>query len=348
MKALLYEGPQRFSVKEVPVPEIGDGEVLVAVEACGLCGTDIIKITQGKTPAPVPLGHEVSGKVAAVGKGVKGFAVGDRVLVAHHVPCGECRFCKRGSETMCADFKRTNLDPGGFSEFARVSAKHVANTMLKLPRKIDFARASQAEPLACCLRNAKRLGLGEGDVAVVIGLGSIGLMMAQTLQIRGVTVVAFDLEPSRVRQAQKTGLDHAYTGREGNGEELVRGLSGRRGADAIVFTAGSPNLIAERLTWVRDGGTLNVFASFHPDPMLRLDLNAVYHRELTVMASYSATPTDLREALALIESGEINLDPYICNTFALERFPEALRQAKGREVLKAIMLPQKSKDDRSA
>lgn len=342
MKALLYEGPQRVAVKEVPVPQIADGEALVAVEACGLCGTDILKITHGKHAPPLPLGHEVSGRIAAVGKGVKGFAVGDRVLVAHHVPCGECHFCRRGSETVCADFKRTNLEPGGFSEFARVSAKHVASTMLKLPKRVDFYKASQVEPLACCLRNAKRLGLGVGDVAVVIGLGSIGLMMAQTLKALGVTVVAFDLEPSRVRQAQKSGLDHAYTGREGKEEELVRSLSGRRGADALVFTAGTPSLIAERLSWVRDGGTLNAFASFHPDSTLRLDLNAVYHRELTLLASYSATPADLREALALIESGAVDLDPYIRNTFPLDRFPEALRQARGREILKAILLPQRS------
>src|SRR5579862_924216 len=103
MKALLYEGPQKFSVKDVPVPEIGEGEALVAVEACGLCGTDIVKITQGKAAPPLPLGHEVAGRIAAVGKGVTGFAPGDRVLVAHHVPCGECHFCAHGSETMCAE-----------------------------------------------------------------------------------------------------------------------------------------------------------------------------------------------------------------------------------------------------
>lgn len=341
MKALLYEGPQKVNLKEVPVPEIGDGEALVAIEACGLCGTDILKITQGKLPPPIPLGHEVAGKVAALGKGVKGFALGDRVLVAHHVPCGECRFCARGSETMCAEFKRTNLDPGGFSEFARVSARHVANTMLKLPKRLDASTASQTEPLACCIRNAKRLGLGDGDLAVVIGLGSIGLMMAQVLRTRGVTVVGFDLQPARVRQAQKLGLEHAYTGKEGREEELLRSLSGRRGADALIFTAGTPSLITERLGWLRDGGTVNVFASFHPDPTLRLDLNAVYHRELTLLASYSATPADLREALALIEADKIDLDPYIRHTFSLDRFPEALRQARGREILKAILLPQR-------
>ncbi|MCX5788122.1 MAG: alcohol dehydrogenase catalytic domain-containing protein [Elusimicrobia bacterium] len=341
MKALLYEGPQKVSVKDVPVPEIGEGEALVAVEACGLCGTDIVKITQSKAAPPLPLGHEVAGRIAALGEGVKGFAVGDRVLVAHHVPCGECHFCKRGSETMCPEFKRTNLDPGGFSELTRVSARHVARTMLKLPKRLDYAAASQVEPLACCLRNAKRLALGEGDLAVVVGLGAIGLMMAQLLKARGVAVVAFDLEPSRVRLAQKAGLEHAYTGREGNAEEKVRSLSGRRGGDALVLTAGTPAFAAESLNWLRDGGTLNVFASFHPDPFLRLDMNAVYHRELTVTAAYSSTPEDLREALDLIVSGTVDLSPFIRDTFPLARFPEALRQARGREILKAILLPQR-------
>ncbi|MBI4424411.1 MAG: alcohol dehydrogenase catalytic domain-containing protein [Elusimicrobia bacterium] len=341
MKALLYEGPQKVAVKDVPVPEPGEGEALVAVEACGLCGTDILKITQGKTPPPVALGHEVAGRVAALGEGVKGFAVGDRVLVAHHVPCGECHLCRRGSETMCPEFKRTNLDPGGFAEFVRVSARHVARTMLKIPKRLDFNTASQVEPLACCVRNAKRLSLQEGDVAVVVGLGSIGLMMAQVLKARGATVVGMDLEPSRVKLAQKLGLEHAYTGREGRTDEVVRSLSGRRGADALIFTGATPAVAAERLAWLRDGGTLNVFASFHPDPHLRLDLNAVYHRELVVLASYSATPDDLGEALGLIERGEIDLDPYIRHTFPLNRFPEALRQARGREILKAILLPQR-------
>lgn len=342
MKALLYEGPQKVSVKEIPVPEIGEGEALVAVEACGLCGTDIVKIMQSKLPAPLPLGHEVSGRVAALGGGVKGFQVGDRVIVAHHVNCGVCHYCKNGSETMCAEFKRTNLDPGGFSEFTRVSARHVANTMLKVPKGLDFDRASQAEPLGCCIRNAKRLGLKEGDLAVIIGLGSIGLMMAQLLKLRGVTVIGFDLEPSRIRQAQKLGLGHAYTGREGKEEDLVRSLSGRRAADAIIFTAGTPSVIAEKMTWVRDGGTLNIFASYFPDVYLRLDLNAVYHRELRLMGSYSATPADVREGLDLIATKQIELDPYIRNTFPLSRFPEAMRQARGREILKAILSPQKN------
>ncbi len=343
MKALLYEGPQKVQLKEVPIPQIGDGEALVAVEACGLCGTDIVKIMNGRHRPPLPLGHEVSGRVHALGSGVKGFKVGDRVMVAHHVPCGQCHFCRRLSETMCVQFKESNLDPGGFSEYVRVSERHVRHTMLKLPRQVDFFAASQVEPLACCLRNLRRLALEPDDWAIVVGLGSIGLMTAQLLRLRGVNVLAFDLESARVRLAQKSGIEHSYTGKDGRSEELVRTLTGYRGADALILTAGTPSLAAERLSWIRDGGTLNIFASFHPDPHMRLDLNAVYHRELKIVASYSATPQDLREALELIGDKAIDLAPYTGHTFGLSSFPEALRRARGREVLKAILTPRSAR-----
>ena len=337
MKALLYEGPQKVAVQEAPVPEVGEGEALIAVESCGLSAADIARITHAKAAAPLPLGHEVAGRVAALGKGTKGFAVGDRVLVAQHVPCGDCHHCRRGSETSCPDSKRTDLDPGGFAELARVSARHVSRAMLKVPKRVDFDAASQAEPLARCLRGAKRLDLQKGDTAAVIGLNATGLMMAQILAARDVTVVAFDPAPARVRIAQKQGIEQAYTGREGNVEEKVRSLSGRRGADAVVLAGGGPALAAETIHWLRDGGTLGVFADFQPEPFLRLDMSALYQRELTVLASRAAGPDDLREALDLIASGEIDVDPYTRDTFPLSRFPEALRQARGKEILKAII-----------
>src|SRR5438309_2080363 len=156
MKALVYEGPQRVHLQDVPAPEIGEREALVQVEACGICGTDLSKIFNSSLRPPVPLGHEVAGRIEKIGRGVKGFKVADRVVVAHHTPCLECHYCLRGHQSMCREFKRTNLDPGGFAQFIRVTEKHLKQTTLKIPPKIDFATASQVEPLACCLRNARR------------------------------------------------------------------------------------------------------------------------------------------------------------------------------------------------
>jgi len=341
MKALIYEGPQKVSLRDVPVPEIGEDEALVEVAACGLCGTDLAKVFNGNLRPPVPLGHEVAGRIAKTGGRVKGFKKGDRVVVAHHVPCLECHYCRRGSFSMCRDFKRTNLDPGGFAEFTRVSARHLEHAVLKIPPKLGFETASQTEPLACCLRNLRRLNLGPGDTAVVVGLGAIGLMTCQLLIRRGALAVGFDLDPQRVRIAQKVGVSHAYTGKDGRSEELVMSLSERRGADALIFTTGTPALVSERLGWVRDGGTVNIFGGFHPESRASIDLNAVYLRELTLNSSYSPAPEDLREALRLISSGEFDIGPHTGSTYPLDRFEEAVRQVRGREALKAILLPGK-------
>ncbi|MBI3505204.1 MAG: alcohol dehydrogenase catalytic domain-containing protein [Proteobacteria bacterium] len=339
MKALLYEGPSRVALRDVPKPAIGPGEALVRVEACGLCGTDLLKIFGPALAPPVAIGHEVAGVVQALGRGVKGFKIGDRVVVAHHAPCYKCHYCARGSHSMCREFKRTNIVPGGFSQFIQVSAAHVKHTMLKIPAKLGFAEASQVEPLACVLRNVRRLAPRKGDAVVIVGLGSIGLMSAQAFARKGAQVIGLDLDESRVALAKKAGIKHASTGERA--EELIGELSDGRGADILIFTVGTPALVAERLKWLRDGGTLNVFSSFHPDGGA-FPLNPFYHREINIISSYSAAPEDLREALSLIAKGEIAMTPQTKDRFALEDWDEAVRRVRSREIFKAIFLPQTS------
>jgi L-iditol 2-dehydrogenase len=241
---------------------------------------------------------------------------------------------------MCREFKQTNLDPGGFSQMVRISARHVENVMFKIPAKISFARAALTEPLSCCVRNKRRLNLKNGDCAIVVGLGFIGLITAQLLMRDGVSVIGLDLDPARVKFAQKMGIAHAYTGREGRTADVVASATESRGADALVFTAGPSSLIAERLDWIRDGGTMNIFAGFPKDPTAQVNLDKIYHREITLLTSYSPTVEDLREAHRLIVSGEIDIAPFSNDTFPMSRFDEALRQVRGREIYKAILMPQ--------
>ena len=247
---------------------------------------------------------------------------------------------------MCREFKRTNLDPGGFSQFVRVSEGHLQHTTLKIPPKLDLLAASQVEPLACCLRNARRLALAKGDVAAIFGLGSIGLMTAQLLGHFEVSVVGLDLDPQRVELARKSGVRNAFNGKDPGAEKVVRALSEGRGADALIFTAGTPQLVSQRLPWLRDGGTVNVFASFHPDSAVSLDLNEIYHRELRVISSYSPALEDLRESLKLIASRKISMEPHIRNVFPMLDFGEAVRRVRTREILKAILLPQEARSCR--
>lgn len=332
MKAILARDGAA-TLAEVPVPEIGDGELLLALDACGLCGTDVMKLdTRAKSAV---LGHELVGRVAKAGKDAP-FREGDRLVVSHHVPCLSCHFCKKGQESMCRQFKATNIAPGGFSDFVRVPALHAKHTAFKIPAKLDLIAASQTEPLACVLRNVKRLNIGPGDVVGIVGLGAIGQMTGQLLKIFGATPVGLDLDPARTKLFSRWGA--AFT----DGDEFAaagKKLSDDRGFDAVVYSAGTPALVAKSVTWLRDGGTINVFASFHPDPIFPLDLNQVYHRELTVISSYSPSLVDLRESFELIASGKFDPLALAPSTFPLSAFDDAVRAVKARKTLKSVLVP---------
>lgn len=335
MKAVLYKNAQGAVLREVPVPRPGDGELVLSTEACGLCGTDIMKLaTRRKTAV---LGHELAGRVCSVGAGVKGFSEGDRVVVAHHVPCLDCHYCRRESWSMCRQFKATNIEPGGFSEYVRVPALHVKHTTFKIPDWLDARAASQTEPLACCLRAAKRLGVSKGDAVGIVGLGAVGQLLGRLLHHRfGATVLGVDLDPERAALFSSCG--QGFTDAARMGRAISSATSGR-GLDALVFTAGTPALVAERLSWARDGGALSVFASFHPDPVLPLNLNEVYERELSVISSYSPGLDDLKESLELIASGKVPVAEIEMKAYSLEEFQHAVDDVRARRTMKAVILP---------
>ncbi len=331
MKAILArEG--RAVLTEVPVPPIGEGEFLLAVEVCGLCGTDVMKLdTKAKGAI---LGHELCGKVEKTGPNSP-FLVGERVVVSHHVPCLTCHYCRKGQESMCRQFKSTNIEPGGFAEFVRVPALHAKHATFKVPDNLDAISASQTEPLACVLRNVKRIGATEGDVIGIIGLGAIGQMTGQLLKLWGVKAVGLDLDAERVKKFSRWGTATI------NAEEFARygkEQSDGRGFDAIIFSAGTPALVARCVAWLRDGGILNVFASFHPNHLAELDLNQIYHRELSVLSSYSPSLVDLKEAFELIASKKFN--PLILGplSFPLSKFDDAIKAVKSRQTLKSILV----------
>jgi L-iditol 2-dehydrogenase len=321
------------SINDIPVPSIGDGELLLSLDACGLCGTDVMKLDTRADGAV--LGHELVGSVAKVGPGAP-FRVGERLVVSHHVPCMACHWCRKGQESMCRQFKATNISPGGFAEFVRIPALHAAHTAFLVPDDLDPVAASQTEPLACVLRNLRRLGATEGDCIGIVGLGAIGQMTGQMLGLLGAKAVGLDLDPARGRLFQRWGIatrgeeEFAAAGRE---------ASSGRGFDAVVFSAGTPAMVSRAVEWLRDGGMLNVFASFHPDPLAAIDLNAVYHRELTVVSSYSPGLADLKDAFELIASRRFDPLTLSPRSFPLDSFDEAVRAVKSRATLKSILVP---------
>ncbi|MDQ6643852.1 MAG: alcohol dehydrogenase catalytic domain-containing protein [Chloroflexota bacterium] len=181
MKAVTYYSYDDIRLENRYVPTITDYELLVKVHGCGLCGSDILKIVQQASP-PVILGHELTGTIVEMGRGVTNFTVGQRVIVAHHVPCGHCHYCRHGNYSMCASFKTSNIDPCGFAEYIRVPAQHVQQTTLQLPATLNDEAGSFVEPLACCIRAVRRMPLLSGDTIVILGLGSIGLLMLQAFK----------------------------------------------------------------------------------------------------------------------------------------------------------------------
>lgn len=316
MKAILARDGAA-ALAEVPIPAIGPGELLLRTEACGLCGTDVMKLDT--RAAGAILGHELCGTVEKAGEGAP-FAPGERVVVSHHVPCRACRLCAKGQESMCRQFKATNIEPGGFAEYVRIPALHARFAAFRVPAGLDPLDASQMEPLACVLRNLRRIGVEKGDRVGVVGLGAVGQMTGQMLKILGAEAFGLDLDAARSREFERWGAPRLDN-------EL----------DAVIFTAGTPKLVNELIGRLRDGGTLNVFASFHPDPVLPLDLNQVYHRELTVMSSYSPCLSDLEAAFGLIAAR--TFVPERPSTFPLADFDAAVAAVKQRKTFKSILVP---------
>jgi len=309
-------------VEEVAEPEPGPGEVVCEVLACGVCASDVTDWYVARK-LPAVLGHELAGIVCGVGEGVSAVAVGDRVAIHHHVPCGECRRCRRGHETMCEQFRATNLDPGGFAERVRVPAELV-DELLPLPDALDPVAATFIEPLACVLRAQDRARLRSGDSLLVIGAGVGGLLHVAAAHARGVEAV-WVREPRAERRARAEAI-----GAERHSNELV---------DTAIVCTPKPEAIVAGAESLAPGGTLCLYAPPAPDAPPAFDGTSLFFRELTITASYSAGPRDMRAALELLADGLVDPAPLVSHRLALEQTARALELQRRGEGLKAVVLP---------
>jgi L-iditol 2-dehydrogenase len=335
VKAAVYRGAAGLAAEDWPKPAIGPGEVLLRLKGCGLCGSDIAKLGDPATKIPAVFGHEVVGEVAAIGAGVSGYAVGDRVVAAHHVPCGACHYCRRGSESMCAAFKASNLDPGGFAEYVRVPEPNVRHAMFRVPPNVGDVAASFVEPLACCVRAVRRAGIRPGDTAVVVGLGSIGCLFVQLLKRAGAAVVGCDTLADRVTLARRLGADAG--GAADAAGAAARALSDGRGADHVIVTGGGAPVLPWAADVLRDGGAVHCFAG--GGDTLPLSLDRLYRRELTISATYSSSPADLAEAFRLIAGDAIEVECLVTHQVALESLASGVDLMRRREALKVYVTP---------
>lgn len=337
MKAAVYQGNRQTRLQTVPIPRVGPGELLVKVTGCGICATDVIKVDHALVEVPTVLGHEVAGTVAGQGDHVHGFRVGERVVVSHHVPCYACHYCKHGNVSMCRTFKTSNIDPGGFAEYIRVPAPNVQYATFPIPPHLEDEEAAFTEPLACCLRGIKRLGPLLHDTVVLVGLGSIGLLLLQVLKLHRVRVIGLDPLAERLERAKVLGAELTLNPAQPDVLETVREVTAGRGADAAILTAGGPQAFAGTIDLLRDGGVFMLFASDPSQPMAQLDIHQFFHRELGLVSSYSPSTVDLQEALALLADRTIQVKELVTHRVPLAELDRGMRLFRTKEALKVFV-----------
>jgi len=340
MRAAVLRSAGGVAVEEMPAPRARRGEIVVEMRACGLCGSDLEKIRGTYTAAPPVIGHEAVGVVAEVGKGVRGVEAGERVFPHHHVPCGTCSVCRGGSPTMCAHYRATNLEPGGFAEMFRVPAWNVGRgAVLRLPKAMDFEAGAFIEPLACAIRAVDRCP-ADPRSALVVGAGPMGLLVIQLLRLRGVErVFASEVSPVRIEMARRLGADPVWDPREDEIPVEARAETRGLGPDLVVVATGHIPAIAEGLGLVRAGGTVALLGVPEAGGRLDYDPSGFVTREVSLVSSNAATEAETGKAMGLIARRRIDVATMVTHRFPLRRFPDAVRVAQRAECVKAVITP---------
>ena len=338
MKAAVIISKGRVELRDSPIPKIGPDDILVHMRACGICGTDLEKIA-GEQITPPVLGHEATGIVERRGDNVRGIDVGENVIVHHHISCGSCSYCKNGLETLCEDYPKSNLDPCGFAEYFRVPAPLVKGGAIhRLPSNMDFASGSQVEPTACCLRGLRKVGISAGSSVAVFGVGPVGLTHLQLLRLYGASVIfAIDVLENRRLMASQFGADLALDPGM-RGLQTVLEETENLGVEYAIVATGNPKALESAISVVRKGGKILLFGSPPRGARLSLDISRMFLREITLLSSYSATETDMRMALELIQRRRIDPSMMITHKLPLDKAVEAFRIAQdGRTAGKVIV-----------
>jgi L-iditol 2-dehydrogenase len=325
MRAAVYRGVNDVRVETIPVPEIGPEEVLVKIHSCGICGTDLKKIHTGSHSAPRVFGHEMAGTIAAVGAGVRDFAVGDRVMAYHHIPCGECYYCRKQTFAQCEIYKKVGctagFEPsgGGFAEYIRVMDWIVRKGLVKIPAGVPFEQAAFIEPVNTCYKAVEMLALQPDETVLVIGQGPIGISLAALAKRTGATVLTSDLYAERHTVAAKFGLNNALDAR-GDVAAAAKAATEGRGADVALVAVGGNALITLAMNAVRPGGRVMLFAATQHGEA-PFDPAAVCMDEKTLMGSYSSSVAINEEVARLVLDGYssgFDLTQLISHRFSIE------------------------------
>ncbi len=332
MLAAVYHGVNDVRLETVAVPEIASGEILIKVHTCGICGTDLKKIATGSHSAPRIFGHETSGVIAALGDKVTEFSLGDRVMVFHHIPCGECYYCRHKTFAQCETYKKVGctagFEPsgGGFAEYVRVMDWIVKLGTVRIPAETSFEQAAFVEPVNTCMKGIQRMAIEPGETVLVIGQGPIGILLSALAKRAGARVITSDLYEPRLTISKGFGLENSINASLIDPVKEVRRQTEGRGADAAILAVGSDRLIPAAMQAVRPGGRVLLFAQTQHGEA-GFDPAAVCVDEKTLLGSYSASVDLQDESVRWVMGREMALEKLISHRFPLSQAVEALNLA---------------------
>jgi L-iditol 2-dehydrogenase len=352
MRAAVYTGDSMVSVESVPTPAIGEGELLVRVESCGICHTDLKKIEYNLLTPPRIYGHETAGVVAAVGAGVTKYAPGDGVIVFHHIPCGKCFYCERKLYAQCPGYKKVGVTAGfepaggGFSQYVRAMDWIVERGVEKIPPGVSFDQACFVEPVNTCLKGVKQIDPQPRDAVMILGQGPIGLIFTMIVARTGARVIATDTMPQRRELAMKFGAEAVFDpGSDAGRADLsryVKAMTEGRGADLAIIAASAPGIVEQAVAATRPGARILLFAQTSDQERIEVSGAAICVGERTLCGSYSASVDIQKEGADLVFSGALPVEQLVSHRFSLSCIHEGIERAMHPDAvsLKIVVKPQ--------
>ena len=342
MRVAMYYNNRDVRLEEMSKPKIGPGEMLMKVEASGICGSDVMEWYRRKK-APLVLGHEVAGQIEEVGEGVKGYNIGDRICASHHVPCNTCRYCLRGHHTACQTLRQTNFDPGGNAQFIRLPAINVDRGVYLIPPEVSYEEATFAEPLACVLRAQRIARMQPGDSVLVMGSGISGLLHIHLAAVMGAgRIIATDIAEYRLEAARRFGAEKAVQAEEYS-PQLLRQINQGHLADLVVVCTSATSAFEQALQSVDRGGTVLFFAPTNEGVTIPISVNELFFRnDITLTTSYAGSPADHIFALELIRAGRLRVKEMITHRLSLAETALGFQLVeKAQDSIKVIIYPQR-------
>jgi L-iditol 2-dehydrogenase len=341
MKAVFIRSKNKVAVDDISIPNLGDQDVLVKMRACGLCGSDLEKVYGDYAMSSSRLGHEPTGYIIDVGKSVKGFSVGDRVFVHHHVSCNACHYCWHGDFTMCNMYQKSCIEPCGLSEQILVPGLNILRGgLVKLPGNVTFDEASLIEPLACCIRGMAKCKFQKGDDIAILGAGPAGLMLVILAKLIGAgKIMVLDINQFRLDFAKRNfDVDTYNIAREKDIIKKIRNITDCRGVDTTIVATGSSKAILQSFDLTRKGGNVLLFGVPTEGTVVLCDISKVYSNELSIIPSYASSEIEINQAIRLISSKRIKISSLITHRFDIANADKGIKCAyKAKDAMKVII-----------